>query len=282
MLVGAFKYNEQWSFAVGADNDDSTMEKYKKLSQYEQPDGDLKIKMKDSAWGFRLATMYKVNEKHQFGLMYRSPIRHEYEGRTYLNDLTDSGLGGPTYNTIFGGSSYETRVSTKFVLPQSIVLGYSFKPDAKWVINADLEWLDWSGVKEQSFDFPDEAPGAKLNVLNTGNPQNRDWTSVWSASLGAEYAVVPKLRLRGGYIFHQTPIGNDTFDTAFNDANSHSLTTGFGYDLSSRLTLDMAYAAVFFESRDINNSVDSVFGADLDGKYTTFVNVGTVTLTYKF
>ena len=282
MLVGAYKLNDQWSFAIGADNDDSKINKEKKLLQATKNDADLQLKAKDNAWGFRLATLFKVNNQHQFGLMYRSPIHHKYRGKLYLDGL-QHGAGSTDYQTYFNDLVYETNVSHKLTLPQSIAIGYSFKPNNKWTFNFDMEWLDWSSVKQSYFKWEDETNATRLAVLNTGNPQPRDWKSVWSQSLGLEYAVNDRLRLRGGYMHHQTPIGNDTFDTSFADNNSHSFTTGLGYDVNSKLTIDLAYVAVVYEPRKVtDDTIDTVFGANLNGKYRQFINIGNVTLTYKF
>jgi long-chain fatty acid transport protein len=282
MLVGAYKANDQWSFAVGADLDDSKLSKRKKLAQANGIEGDSLLKADDAAWGFRLSTLFKVNERHQFGLQYRSPISHEYEGKLYFNNLNASPtFGGPSYVSVFGDTTFETKARYKIVMPQSVVLGYSFKPTNKWTFNADLEWLDWSRTEQSLISFPD-VNATQASVLATNNPQARDWKSVWSGNLGLEYAIQDNLRVRGGYAYHQSPVPEDTWDTAFADSNSHSFATGLGYDISSNLTIDLAYVAVFYETRDINNSVDSGFGANLDNKYKSFVNIGMATLTYKF
>ncbi len=281
MFVGAYKLNDQLSFGIGIDNDDSKINKEKKLFQATQSDANLQLKAKDNTWSYRLATMFKVNNRHQFGLMYRSPIHHKYEGKLYLDNL-QHGASTTDYRTYFGDTSYETNVTTKFTLPQSVVLGYSFKPTNKWTFNFDLEWLDWSSVKRQAFNWVDETDPTRLAVLNTGNPQDRDWNSVWSQSLGVEYAATERLRLRGGYAHHQTPIPKETIDTSFPDSNSHSLTTGLGFDLTKQLTLDLAYVGAFYEAYKIDNNVDSVFGANLNGRYKEFVSIATATATYKF
>ena len=283
MLVGAYKVNDQLSIAIGADNDDSKIEKRKKLSQANGVDGDSQLKAKDNAWGFRVATLYKVNERHQFGLMYKSPIHHTYKGKQYFGNLnTSSTFGaGVSYQSVFGGTSFETKVTYKLVLPQLVVLGYSYKPTNKWTLNADLEWQDWSSTKHSIISFPD-VDATQASILATNNPQSRDWKSTWGGALGAEYAFSDQMRLRGGYVYHQSPIGQDTWDTAFPDANSHSITTGLGYDLSKNLTVDLAYVGSLYETRKINNNVDSGFGANFNGKYKQFANIVTATLTYKF
>lgn len=95
--------------------------------------------------------------------------------------------------------------------------------------------------------------------------------------------MTDKFRVRAGYEHHQTPIPEATVDTEFPDSDSNSYTVGFGYDITKNLTLDVAYVADFYESRNVVNTVDlTAFGAHLSGKYSAFVNVGTMSLTYKF
>ena len=235
---------------------------------------------------FDLATLFKLNDQNQFGLDYKSPIHHTYDGTLYLNNLNNSATFGPIpfglggYSDVFG-TSFSTEAIQKLTLPQSVTLGYSVKPIDKLTINFDLEWTDWSQYKQQTTFYPN-VNATQAAILATGNPQQRNWTSVWSESVGVQYAVTDKFRIRTGYEHHQTPIPENTFDTEFTDSDSNTLTAGIGYDITSRLTLDIAYVASFYESRNVVNSVDSVYGASLSGKYMEFVNIGTMSLTYKF
>ncbi len=274
MLTASYKITDQWSFAAGPDNDFSKADKNKKLAQTGFADASAKLKANDDAWGYRIATMYKLNDQHQFGLMYRSRISHTYEGNEYLDNLAS------TYLAVFGATSYRTKVTDKYTLPQSVVLGYSFKPTKKWTFNFDLEWMDWSSVKHEILIFPNETDPVRLSILTAGNPINHDWNSVWSEAVGAEYAVNDRLRLRGGYYHHVSPIQTNNWDPNLPDADSHGITTGFGYDLNSHLTIDIAYSALLYEPRKINNAIGSP--SIVSGKYTQFMNIGLVTLTYKF
>lgn len=283
MIVGAYKINEHLSVAAGPIDDNSRIQRQQKLFQGADPDGDFEFKAHDNAWGWTLAGMFRLNDQNQFGLTYKSPIQHTYRGKVYLHDLGDSTpIFGPYggWSDVFGGSSFVTRVTQKFRLPQSVDFGYSFRPTPKWTLNFDLEWTDWSGIKESVNSYPDVNP-LQAAILATGN-QPRDWHSVLSESAGAQYAVTDQLRVRLGYLHHQTPIGNDTFDTAFYDATFNSVTTGAGFDLTRNLTLDIAYVAAFYTTRKVNNTIGNAFGANLSGKYSQFINIGMATLTYKF
>ena len=64
-----------------------------------------------------------------------------------------------------------------------------------------------------------------------------------------------------------------TYSTEFPDSDSNAISFGLGYDITSRLTVDLAYVADFYESRNVVNA-DNGFGAFTNGKYREFVNVG--------
>lgn len=280
-LVAAYKFNDQWSFGAGAIDDQSHFEHDVALYQGPNSNGDALFKADDNAWGYDLAAMFKLNDQNQFGLDYKSPIHHTYDGTLYLNGLNNN----VNYETYFGGTSFSTEAIQKLTLPQSVTLGYDLKPTKKWTFNFDLEWTDWSQYKRQTTYYPNLSNGGETAVLSTGNPQARDWRSVWSESVGAQYAVTDKFRIRAGYQHHQTPIPEATVDTEFPDSDSNAISGGIGYDITKNLTIDIAYVADFYESRNVINSVDGSLGPNstpLSGKYSAFINVGTMSLTYKF
>ena len=277
MITGAYQITNQWSFAVGVDNDYSKADENKKFPNSYDPspiDGNQELKATDDAWGYRLATMFKINDQNQVGLMYRSPIVHHYSGNVYIDGI------GPTYSALLfnGSTSYETKVTEKLTLPQSVVLGYSFKPTTKWTINFDLEWMDWASIKNETYTFPN-APSSLSSFLNTGNPLVHDWTSSWSEGIGTEYKITNRFRVRAGFYHHGTVGPDDYFDPAMPDLQAFGVTEGFGYDLTKNLTIDVGYSAQMFRPRKVNTVLASGMA---NGTYREFINDGVVSLTYKF
>ena len=283
MMTGAYEINENISVGLGVDYTGSYADKKKKLIQSPgDADGDFQLKAKDvSAWGYRLSTLYKINEKHQLGFMYRSEIEVKYKGKIYLNDLIDG--KSTTYQTIFGGTSYETDITSKSTLPQSIVLGYCYKPNEKWKFETDIEWMDWSSVNEEKIDYPsgfgsEAIAGARSAVLNNGNPVAKNWHSTFSCGLGTEYKVNDKWKLRGGYFYHQSPIAGANFETSLPDSDSHSITTGLGYKFNENMGLDFAYAGMFFNERGVQNTIGS---SSINGDYKSFISIYMLTFSFK-
>jgi len=288
MLVAAYKINDRWSVGAGAIDDLSKFEHDQALSQNNGVDGDALFKANDHAWGFTLASLFKLNDQNQFGLTYKSPIHHTYNGTLYLNNLNNSPTFGPLgggfpggYSDVFGASSLTTKAVQKLTLPQSVTLGYSLKPTSKWKVNFDLEWTDWSNTEQQIIYYPNTS-AKQASILATDNPQQRSWRSVWSESLGTEYGITDTFRIRGGYDHHQSPVPKNTYDTAFPDSNYNAVSTGFGFDITKNITIDIGYVAVFYQPRSIKNAQGVALSAALGGKYSEFVNIGTATLTYKF
>jgi long-chain fatty acid transport protein len=276
LVTAAYKFNEQLSFGISADFDYSVANKSKKLLQAGGADGDYNLKAKDSGWGYRLATHYKLSDHHKFGLMYRSPIQLKYRGKAFLHELNGS---GSNFAAIFGGSSFETNIAEEFELPQSVVLGYSYQPDNKWTFNFDVEWMDWSSLEQERLEFTEVLTAAQAAVLNTGNPANRDWDAVWSGAVGIEYAWSDDLRLRGGYYQHTAPGPEENFESTLPDANKYGVTTGFGYDLTENSTFDMAYSYLVYENITIDNAIAS---GTINGTYEQVMHMGLVTYSYKF
>ncbi len=284
LLSLAYKATEQFSFGVGLVVDDSKVTKEKKLNQVlgGSPDGNYKLSGENAAVGFQISGMYSLNEKHQFGAQYSSSIRRKYKGKTYLDGLNvaywNTALGGPAFTS----SSYSTDIEENYTLPQSIDLGYTYKPTDKLTLSADVLWMDWSCVKKEELVYPTETNPYTLAFLNDGNPANRDWHSAISFAAGTEYKATERLRLRGGYYFHQSPVPQATWDPSLPDASSHSVSTGFGYDITKALTFDLAYSAMFYNTRYVNNEVGNSAGASIDGKYSQWINLVLATVSYKF
>ena len=276
-FVASYQVTPQWSIAAGVDNDESKADESFAISNAGlSPDGMAELKGSDDAWGYRLATLFKFNDQNQFGLVYRSRINHNYTGKLSINGANP---------LVYGFSSYVAKVSEKSVLPQSLVAGYSFKPTKRWTINLDIEWMDWSSTKYETISFSNLTAN-QTALFNTINHVPQNWHSAWSESVGTQYDVTDRFRVRLGYYHHGRVIPNATFNPVIPDSNSNGYTTGFGFDLTKRLTLDVAYSFLVYDSREITNSVATVTSGGtpgtVDGKYSQYMNIGLVSLTYKF
>jgi len=279
-LAVAYEVTDNFSLGVGFDYDYSKVSKSKKLSQGAGADGGYQIKGKADGWGYRIGALYKINDKHQIGLQYRSEIDLKYQGKLYADNLNSSGIN---YQAIFGGTSYEVDISAPFTLPQSVVLGYSYRPNEDWIINFDIEWMDWASNESEIINYIGETDLTRLAVLNDGNPAVRDWNSTFSYGLGAEYGMYDWLRLRSGYTFKETSTPNESFTTSQPDFNVYGVSFGTGIDLNPTTVLDLSYTG-WFAQRKVDTTIPDSVGKsiDIDGKYSTYFNVFLASLVYEF
>ena len=274
----AYKINDTLSIGAGLDVYDSEIEKRKRLDNAAlSSNGDFKLEGSDTALGYNVGFLIKPMEGHSIGLSYRSEVDMEYRGTITLTNIEDA-----TALFVFGGSTYTTDMKTELTLPQSLAIGYAYKPNDKWTFEADVEWTDWSSIKQDLVEYPSLAAGdSKLIYLNDGNPAAKDWTDVFAFGFGTEYQATDKLELRCGYLYEQTPIPSATFDSALPGANRHGITLGAGYDFKD-VKVDVSYMFLAFRDRDITNDVGSNTGANINGKYKAHVNIFAVGFTYKF
>lgn len=288
-FVGAYEVLDQLTLAGSLDVSRAKASLEKKLFQGPGiSDANTQIKGDDTVLGYRIAGHYRLNERHSFGLMYRSQNKLKLEGTLHLNSLqtsgTISGIFGQDYETIFGGSNFSTPARAEIVLPQSVAFGYSYRPDRKWTLNFDVEWFDWSSTEQLLFEYPDVTHPLQQAVLAVGNPASKDWDDAMSASFGVEYAWNDDLRLRAGYYFHQQVIPEASWDPSIPDADSHGVTLGLGYDFSPNTTMDLAYSFLYYDFKSNTNSnvSDGLGMTDLDGKYDQYINMALATVTVKF
>jgi len=280
MVTFSYALNDQLSVSVGGVYVISTANKEKAIYQSPGANAGGQLKGRDQSLGYTLSTWYKLSEAHQFGLLYKSPISLEYDVTVSAHGFSD--LGALPYRTIFGGEFYTTIARTDLQLPQSVVLGYSFKPENKWRFNFDVEWMDWSSVESERVYFLAETDPTRLALLDALTASDRDWKSTISYMAGTEYEWNDKFRLRGGYFYNPAVIPEANFDTAVPVTVSHGINFGFGYDIRENLTVDAAWTTIVYVDKNVNNTVGNALGANLDGKYENITNLALVTLNYSF
>lgn len=270
----AYKFNDVLFVGAGIDYMRSYISKHKRHSL---GGGDFQLKGSDDAWGYNLGLLIKPFDKHSIGFSYRSKIELTYKGFASLDDIS----AGAQSAFNFPSSTYSTDIESKLTVPRSLAAGYAFKPNDKWTIEIDCEWTGWSSIEEDFVKFTSETDPIRLSALNNGNPAPKDWRDSMAYGIGTKYQVNDKLELRGGYLFYETPIPSNSFDTALPDSDRHAITLGTGYELRDGLILDLAYFGVLYVDRDVTNDVRTA-APDFDGEYKGYVNIISVGFSYKY
>ena len=237
-------------------------------------DGNKELDGTSDGWGYNVGLLYNPFEKHSFGVSYRSQIQNRIKGKTELSNLS----GAAAF--VFGGDKYAVDTETNLNLPQSLILGYAFK-HGNWTLETDAEWVDYSSIRENQFDFKGESNATRLALLNVGNPVPRQWYSTWNFGAGANYKFNDMWQARGGYFYFPENIPEHTWDPAVPNSASSGFTFGAGWTHSS-LTLDLTYLFLPFQKRTIHNTVGATSAASVNGEYSTTIHVISANITYRF
>lgn len=231
-------------------------------------DRNFRLSGEGDGWGFNAAAMYKIAQNLHAGLSYRSRIKIDVDG--------DAGLtGGPAATSATG--------STSITLPDLIQLGVSYKASDKLTLNADLDYTMWSTYDRIVITSDIFTP---LTGSNTTTDE-KQWDDVWCLRLGGQYQLSDQWKLRAGYVYDKSPVGESHFDTRTPDSDRQGVSIGTGYEIGN-MTVDLAYMYLRFNNRTISNSqadndANPLTPDDsLNGTYKSQAQIAGITVGYKF
>ncbi len=224
------------------------------LSNSAGPGAVGEVKGDDVGWGFNLGALWQLTPQTRVGLAYRSEIEHELEGDLRVN-----------------GAVVAAPVFADATLPDTLALSLQHTLNERWELLADVTWTGWS-----DFDVLDIVNAAGASVVP---PVRENWDDSYRYSLGANYQLNERVKLRGGIAFDETPV-SDPFRTArIPDEDRTWLALGVQYRLSPASLIDFGYTHLFVDEAPINEFRS---GVTLSGEYETVVDIFSVQLTHNF
>ena len=222
---------------------------------------DGRVKLAGDSWGFgfNLGAIYEISDATRVGMAYRSQVDQTLEGTA-----STSVLGFQTVDLI----------EADLTLPDTLSVGLYHRYSQRWAVMADAAWTNWSEFSE-----------LKAVSRTTGQPlltQPENWNDSWRYSLGLEYAPGGAWTFRGGVAFDETPIPSAELRTPRIPGEDRTwLSFGASYAMGENMSLDIAYAHLFVDDSQINNT-DETFGYTLTGQYENSVDLLSAQLTYTF
>ncbi len=240
------------------------------------PNLDSAQKLTGDDWtaGYNFGFLYEIDDSARVGFAYRSSIKHSLEGG--VNFSMNSGL-----STIISGLPSpadrlfsNTGVTAGIELPESASVSYYRDVNEKLAIMLDLTWTKWSNFDELDIIFDNPVQPA-VNI-----PEN--WDNNWRYAIGINYKSSEKWTFRTGVAYDETPIPSASDRTPRIPGNDRTwLSFGFGYTLSTDMSLDVGYSHLFVDDTPINNT-DPSFGHTLTGEYDADVNILSAQLNMQF
>ena len=251
-------------------------------------DDEIELNGRDTAIGYHVGLLFTPvrNEREQplvnVALVFRSQATLNLRGQ-FLNK----------------SRGFVSGAKADLNLPQVITAGLAVWPirnaRREWKVEIDVDYADWTSFDHLDVTLSDDT------VL----PNPRNWQTSYVVMAGTEYKFVKPawlpswdVAIRGGYVFADSPVPEQTFRPDVPDSNSHSYSAGIGF-LCQRgglflgvipcaagrdglglaaIGVDVAYQGIFYQSRGIlNNDNHRVHGV-----WDTTIHVVSLNLRVNF
>ncbi len=160
-------------------------------------------------------------------------------------------------------------------LPDQFVVGLALRPRTNLTVLFDFQWVNWDRFEILTLSF------SRLGQRT----QFEDYNETHGYRLGFDWQATNRLSLRGGTLYHTAAAPPQTVTPLLPEGERHEGTLGLGYQLSSKLRLDLAYQRIEQQERR-GRVADAPRGAAgvaaNSGLYTSTANLFGASLAFGF
>ncbi len=169
--------------------------------------------------GATAGILWQPSAATSIGVGYRSAVTQDLSGM-YM--LTAAGF----------------PANASVTLPDEVTLSARQAVTDRLALLGTVEWQNQSNVG----NIPITSNGTAVETLNF------NYRDQWYFALGAEYAYSPSLTVRTGVSYEISPVDNTNRTILLPDSNRLGVSVGGSYKYSDRVTFDLAYTHLFFDS----------------------------------
>lgn len=218
-------------------------------------DGYADLEASGIGFGYNLGLLYTLENNTKIGLSYRSAIAHHATGEADF-DVEGALASNPQYA--------DQDIEASVTLPATASLSVLYPYSNKLNLLADVSWTGWSSFDELRIEFDDRADSV----------QPEEWNDIMRYSVGATYQYNPKLILRSGIAFDETPIPSKELRTPrIPDSDRVWLSFGAGYEVQKDLRVDVAYTHIWGGKPKIQATDAETENLVLSGQFQTHVDI---------
>ena len=196
------------------------------------------LKADDQSWGYNFGLLGQAGPNTRFGATYRSSIKYKLEGVAIFT--------GPVGPVAGGGIAADVRV------PASASFSAFHALNRNWELMGDITWTGWHSLKQLTVVRTTASILGPVGSTVTNLPFN--WDDTMRYSVGANYRMNDKTKIRFGAAYDETPT-NDLDRTArLPDQDRKWIAFGVQYRLSRSSVADVGYAHEFIKDASVNNA----------------------------
>lgn len=203
--------------------------------------------------------------------------------KAVLQQLTNAGLN------LQAGMIGQYTAATTLTLPMTLGAGLSIPVNSSWKMAGEVEWRRWSAAEDTMPFALTNGTNPNLNLMLNGASTNGDfkypfqllWKDAVTAKIGASYRLASGNVLRGGFMYGQNPVPENTVFIAFPAISSKAVTVGTTWKVAG-FPLDLSYVHAF--TQELTGSAQGhTIGSEYNASRTTMSeNVFTVGRVWKF
>ncbi len=274
-ISAAYRINERWSIGGGPVLDffSARLTQAINIGAASAVTGDpyADLHGSDVAAGFNIGVLYQITPDMRIGVDYRSRIQHDIAGTQAVSVPPLLGLLSPA--TAAALRAQNSAAGTKITLPDSVTAGFYWQATPQLALLTDIGWTNWSLLKTITI-APSSPFAAQTSIVE-------NWRNTVAISIGANYRLTDALMLQGGVGFDQSPVTDSNRTSRIPDSNRYLIGIGAQYDILPSMTVQIAYAHVFFDDAEVTSQTSSTSGV-LIGKYTNSADTISVGAKYRF
>ncbi len=203
-------------------------------------EGDFEVIGDSIEVGYNLGVTFNLADDSRLGLSYRSGIKHDIEGDAQF-DVPTASPAAPLAGTYDATADFES--------PGTAYLGYYKHLSNDYFFTAGVRWTQWSVFEEIRIKFPGVGGGA-LTASDAVTPIQ--WKDAYTYSVGIDGRINQQWGWRTGVSFTETPVPDSTRSVRTVDSDRTAISFGATYNMSPKLTVDLAYRYISFADGPIN------------------------------
>ena len=267
----ARKHDSKWSTSVGAEINYVGLVLDKNL----QMNSPLHLEGTSWALGWNAAANYAFDDKNEFGVVYRSKVKHSMEAEYDVHGAL-GGLSGAAFGTANAGDAYGV-----VTLPESWMLGYGHKFNDKTRMELNATWTRWSRFDALDIaltpgfgaDIPvghPLAPDGLSSIRNLGTKNM--WKDGWRYAIGIEHKLSDKYTLLAGMAHDERGIPDEGADFMVPTGERDTYTLGIQYhDKKQTIAASFGYMDVGDMNMSNHNGSYAYSKAKMHDSYTKIV-----------
>ena len=221
----------------------------------------VKLNGNASAFGFNIGVLFKPAESMHIGIDYRSKIEVKL-------DDGDANFRIPA--SLVSIITIENKFSSSLPLPANLDCGLSWQITQKLLFSFEINWVLWNCYDSLTFTFIENG-----DMLNSINPL------LYSNSIiprfGLEYRIQPKLKIRTGAYYDNSPANDEYFTPETVTLNTLGFTFGLSYHPIENLNFDFSFVQLMGIEGEKKYSP-----GNFAGKYRSSASIPGIGISYSF